>query len=310
MKLFISWSKEPSKQTAEALRIFIEDLFHDKVETWLSFESIPYGSMFSVEIANALHNSDKGIACLTLNNYSSPWIMYEMGAIKHGRQDKNDGDENIIFPILFDCISKNKFQNNPLSQFQMVDFNQLSMKKLVKQINGKVLSFKNDEALNRQFDLNWSVLENSINKIFERKSIIEDGVLSCQHLIDAFSENKFPNPDKGDIIKYYGGFETQKLYDILLGNADKRLWFYGRKNRKLFSNDNRFFFKDLSRKIQNGFDFRCLFVDPTAITIVEKAQRINNFQESLTICIKNAIEMLTKNGVRPKDVCRSCCRIM
>lgn len=81
----------------------------------------------------------------------------------------------------------------------------------------------------------------------------------------------------------------------MLSNADKRLWIYGRKNRKLFSNDNRPFFSDLKRRLQNGFDFKCLFLSPNLEpNLLEKSQKFPNFIGMQKNCIEIAKESSKK----------------
>ncbi len=304
MQIFISWSKEKSRKIAEAMNTFLEGLFHDKITIWLSSEKIPYGAMPTYTINEALGQCDKIVACFTEDNFNASWIMYEIGVVT-GRNHKDMlANKEIVFPVFFENVNKEKIKNTPIGQFQILDFGEISINKLVYQINESVKSFSNDFTLQKQFQLNWREFKESVESILNNYSIHSDNSLCCDFLIQVFNENKFPIPDKGDIIRYQSGFETQKFYDILLSNADKRLWIYGRKNRKLFANDHRFFFEDLKRKIDNGFDFKCLFVNPEANDIVTKAQKSDNFLDNLRICIQNAKNILHTNGVEPQMVCK------
>lgn len=106
-------------------------------------------------------------------------------------------------------------------------------------------------------------------------------------------------------IKIKDKFETQNFYNVLLSNADKRLWIYGRKNRKLFSNDNRPFFSDLKRRLQNGFDFKCLFLSPNLEpNLLEKSQKFPNFIGMQKNCIEIAKGVLKENGISFEEVCK------
>jgi hypothetical protein len=63
MKIFISWSKEPSKQIAEALAEWLPDVIQS-LKPWVSRE-IPAGSRWNTEIANELSSTKFGIICVT-----------------------------------------------------------------------------------------------------------------------------------------------------------------------------------------------------------------------------------------------------
>lgn len=94
------------------------------------------------------------------------------------------------------------------------------------------------------------------------------------------------------------------MYEILLNNTDKRLWIFGRKNRKLFSTENRDFFEDLERRQKNGFDFKCLFLNPSDVNLHKFAQRGGNFTEKIKYCVDEAKNTLESNNVNFDSVCR------
>lgn len=304
MTIFLSWSKTKSKELANAMKIFLEGMFRDQIKIWMSSESISFGAMSMLDINEALKNSDKCIAFITEENINAPWIMYETGAVasKNYLKDKNENVDAVI-PIVFDDILDTAFSGHPLNQFQRMHFNKLSVHKLIRQLNDKIKAFPNESILNTQFNLNWNVLNKSVHTTMQKFSLKNKGCVNCEFLIEAFEKENFPKPDCGSIIRYDSGFETQKLYDILLKNADKRLYFFGRKNRKLFSAENRCFFDDLNRRKKNGFDFKCLFIDPNCSN-VDKAQKGQNFHNKLIACLREAEETLLQHNINPKEICR------
>lgn len=305
MKIFLSWSKSKSKEISLAVKSFLEGMFRNSVTIWMSSESITYGSMFLNEIGNALKESDKCFAIITSENYTAPWIMYEAGAIAIRNYHKsNSNAKNAVIPILFDEIEDNKFRGNPLDQFQRLIFNRNNLNKLVKEINDNTNAFPNSDTLETQFNLNWNLLSESVNNILKSHTINSNSPVTCDFLLNALEKVNFPTPDCGPVIRYESGFETQKLYEVLLENADKRLWLFGRKNRKLFSTENREFFKNLNRKRNNGFDFRCLFISPVNNPSIERAQGGGNFKSKLEVCINEAKNQLSYSGINFNDVCR------
>lgn len=306
MKIFLSWSKEKSKKLAEATKNFLQGMFRDSVSFWISSDSISYGSRHLIDINQALKECDKCIAFLTKDNYNSPWIMYETGAIA-GKNDFNATyEKNTIVPIVFDeGLKEHKsLKELPLNQFQMLFYDKESFRKLIIQINEEVKEFSNIELLNNQFDLNWGYFNNQVSEILEYHAVHSEVSVTCDFLVDAFENYNFPIPSMGPIIRYDSGFETQQLYNILLNVVDKRFWIFGRKNKKLFSNENRNFFQNINRRSKNGFDFRCLFINPHKKTLLKKAQKGNDFEKRLNGCIYEARNMLNENNVTFDSVCR------
>mgnify|MGYP003320746994 CR=1 FL=1 len=97
MNIFFSWSKKKSRDLAIVTKNFIEGLFRSDIKIWISSEDIDYGAMAMVDINKALKDSDMCIAFIVEENLSSPWIMFETGAIA-GRMhlEKNHTIENTV----------------------------------------------------------------------------------------------------------------------------------------------------------------------------------------------------------------------
>ena len=304
MNIFFSWSKKKSRDLAIATKTFIEGMFRNDIKIWISSENIDYGSMAMVDINKALKNSEMCIAFIVEENLSSPWIMYETGAIAGRKYFENEHEiAKAVVPIVFEKIADTKFQSHPLNQFQRLSFNKENFKKLIKQLNNSVKAFNNEDILNTQFNLNWSIFNKSVKAILSSNTTLVKTSVTCEYLMEEFEKFKFPSPIFGPIIKYESGFETQNLYEVLLKNASKRLWFFGRKNRKLFSTENRVFFQELKSAQKRGLDFRCLFLNPNC-EYVEKAQRGVDFKNKLLMCINEAKDVLNSNDVDDKNVCK------
>ena len=80
MRVFISWSREPSRTIAGALATWLGGLVQ-AVEPWMSDEEIASGKRWRDEIGSALSKIDFGIICLTRSNQHNPWLMFEAGAL-------------------------------------------------------------------------------------------------------------------------------------------------------------------------------------------------------------------------------------
>jgi hypothetical protein len=80
MKLFISWSGQLSHQIAKELKEWFP-LVINQLEPFVSSESIKKGDRWMIDIYSELEHSNFGVICLTKENLTEPWIMFEAGAL-------------------------------------------------------------------------------------------------------------------------------------------------------------------------------------------------------------------------------------
>ena len=80
MRVFISWSGSRSNSLATFLEQWIPRVIQ-VVEPWVSSASIDPGTRWSDEVSRALEDLQFGILCLTPENLTSPWILFEAGAL-------------------------------------------------------------------------------------------------------------------------------------------------------------------------------------------------------------------------------------
>jgi hypothetical protein len=81
--IFISWSGERSKVVAMFLREWLP-LVIQSLRPWVSLRDLERGSIWFTEIADKLKNTNLGVVCLTRENKSNPWILFEAGALAKG----------------------------------------------------------------------------------------------------------------------------------------------------------------------------------------------------------------------------------
>jgi len=130
-KIFISWSGEISKHIALELKKTLEEsaLGKSGLECFVSDADISSGTDWWSKVQLELKNCKMGVACITPDNFSAPWIYYEAGAIV------SRGVE--LIPLLFDCSFK-KLAATPLRGNQAVMFNEKTkFLKMMKDINDK-----------------------------------------------------------------------------------------------------------------------------------------------------------------------------
>lgn len=156
MKIFISWSGQRSRLFAKALREWLPLVIH-YAEPWLSDTDISAGDRWSSEVAHQLEQSNFGVLCLTRDNASSPWILFEAGALGKFM------DTSAVCPYLLDL----EFSDlaGPLSQYQAKKSDKSSSFALVESINKRSANALSSDILNELFEALWPRLEERISEI-------------------------------------------------------------------------------------------------------------------------------------------------
>ena len=126
MKVFISWSGEPSRLVAEALRGWLPQVIQ-AVQPWMSAADVDKGARWAAEIAGQLEGTKVGILCLTPANLTAPWLLFEAGALSKTLAN------TYVCPYLLG-LEVTDIQG-PLAQFQATRANRDDTLRLVKTIN-------------------------------------------------------------------------------------------------------------------------------------------------------------------------------
>jgi len=163
MKLFISWSGQLSHQIAKELKEWFP-LVINQLEPFVSSENIKKGDRWMIDIYSELEHSNFGVICLTKENLTEPWIMFEAGALS-----KNISKSRVS-SVLFDNLKQSDVKS-PLSLFQNTEFDKEEFRKLISSINNALGDKKiSDAILNRSFDKWFPELEEKIRKIQDEYS--------------------------------------------------------------------------------------------------------------------------------------------
>ena len=158
MKLFISWSGQLSHQIAKELKDWFP-LVINQLEPFVSSENIKKGDRWMIDIYSELEHSNFGVICLTKENLTEPWIMFEAGALS-----KNISQSRVS-SVLFDNLKQDDIIS-PLSLFQNTEFDKEEFRKLVYSINNALGDKKiSDTILYRSFEKWFPELEEKIKKI-------------------------------------------------------------------------------------------------------------------------------------------------
>lgn len=161
MKVFISWSGEESRAYANLLCDWLTDVLQ-KVPCWVSTSGITSGENWIISLNRELTDCTFGIACITEENISSPWIHYEAGAIAQ----KVTG--NCFCPLLFNL--KPSQIHPPLSLFQARGIDEESMKKLAHDLNRLSDEPMLANKLEAQFRRCWGEFSKQMSDIVQKRT--------------------------------------------------------------------------------------------------------------------------------------------
>jgi hypothetical protein len=118
--VFISWSGQQSKEIAEELRNWIPSVLQF-AKPYYTPSDVEKGAKWGSEISQKLAESNIGIVCLTKENFTKPWILFEAGALS------KDLEQSKVCSILFGM--ENTDLTGPLTTFQTTNFNKTDFKK-------------------------------------------------------------------------------------------------------------------------------------------------------------------------------------
>lgn len=158
MKVFISWSGKRSKALANALKEWMPYIVQHS-EPWVSDKDISAGERWAQKIAGELESSNFGILCITPENISSEWILFEAGALSKAMQDAK------VIPLLFGLELSEL--SGPLSQFQALKVDEQGMLETLKAINDASDNKTNENTIDQLVPALWSQLQEKLDAIPE-----------------------------------------------------------------------------------------------------------------------------------------------
>lgn len=157
MNVFLSWSGERSKAVAELLDEWLQCVIQ-AVEPWMSSKDIDRGSLWFSEINDQLQNTSIGIICLTNENKTKPWILFEAGALAKGLST------NRVCTFLIDLEPTDI--GTPLSQFNHTLPDQSGLWELVRTLNTSLKeSSLKEKILEQVFEVYWPKFESAFKEI-------------------------------------------------------------------------------------------------------------------------------------------------
>ncbi|MDI9332824.1 MAG: hypothetical protein QM533_00445 [Cytophagales bacterium] len=151
MKVFLSWSGQRSKEVAN----FLSDWLCCVIQAsrpWISTRDLDRGSLWFGEINDQLKDTTVGIICLTQENKTRPWILFEAGALAKGLSTSR------VCTLLVDLEPKDI--EDPLAQFNHTFPTRESVLGLVKTLNDTLANNGLDnKTLEQVFTTYWPQFE-------------------------------------------------------------------------------------------------------------------------------------------------------
>lgn len=173
MKVLLSYSGSQSMGVAEALRDLLW-LVLPSVEAWMASTDIPPGERWRNVLADTLRDTRFAVICLTRENRSSDWLLFEAGAIATGI------DTRRVYPLVIDFALEDI--SGPLNQFQAVKCDKAGITRILKDLNkelghDQMTDFDLDtmigrywDGFNRRIEGDWI----SWDKYWEKQSLVVD----------------------------------------------------------------------------------------------------------------------------------------
>ena len=293
--IFLSWSKTLSNKLAISFKKFCINVFQNDKVIWIS-NDISQGKEYFQEIKQAMFDSDISVIFLTRDNIANPWLHYELGFFQAAQK--------LIIPIFFDSLDLyNEVKMTPFEHLQVKLYNKENMFEVFvsikNQLDNELIELKTiEENFNNNFDDFNSEILNILNtnEYYDIDSINDIKFMLTKKLRLLNQDNR--------VLFFEHGFETHDFYSFVLNSVKKRLYIFGRKNKKLFDRSNLESFKKISEKLQtNDFDLKILGISPDADeTIINAAQKKRNFKMALLNSINDAIDVLDECSIDYKKV--------
>ncbi len=156
MKVFIGWSGDRSEKLAHAVRDWIPLVLH-YVEPWVSEVDIAAGERWPQALAKELEASNFGIICVTRENVTSPWILFEAGSLAKSLESSR------VIPLLLDLEYSEI--SGPLAHFQAKKVDETGVAEVIQSINQAGEQQVPEARAQQLFEALWPQLEKQLASI-------------------------------------------------------------------------------------------------------------------------------------------------
>jgi len=195
VKIFLSWSGPASKAVANVLREWLPSVLQS-LEPWMSAEDIRKGDLWDKEIASNLLEVKIGVICLTAENLSAPWILFESGVLSRSVERTH------VCTFLFGIKPSDIPRDSPLLRFQATILEKSDVQRLLGTINSAQGEHKiSEDLLERSFEKWWPELEDRLLHLPTQETPLErqrsDREL-LEEVLEIVRDIKFQQSDTDD----------------------------------------------------------------------------------------------------------------
>ncbi len=215
MKVFVSWSGDPSREVAEALRDWLPNVIQ-AIDVFVSSRDIQKGAAWFHELGKVLDSCDFGILCLTRENMTAPWILYEAGALAMRFEAAR------VVPLLIGL--ENKDLGHPLSNLNAAGTGKDEIGKVVSAINIALgAQALGQKQLDAAFDTWWPSLERKL-----KSAVAKTMQAASRFRYDVFLSA--PMAAYADDAAYKAGrVGIKKIFDTLITACALRVYWAAEK---------------------------------------------------------------------------------
>ncbi len=154
LSVFLIWSGKRSHEAAKILYEWLPKVI--PCRPWICDNDIVDLTWLNQIVDNA-RSANAGIACITRENYSNPWILFEAGLII-------GSNGNGFYPLLLDMKPKElDGLNYPLYLYESYTFSKARVWEIVKALNKKINPPK--KQLQQEFEHSWVKLKSKLSPI-------------------------------------------------------------------------------------------------------------------------------------------------
>ncbi|MGI9482086.1 MAG: toll/interleukin-1 receptor domain-containing protein [Hyphomicrobiales bacterium] len=156
MKVFISWSGTRSNALACALKEWLPPVLN-YIKPWFSESDIAAGERWAQKVGSELQDSKFGIICVTHENISSDWLLFEAGALSKSMV------EGKVIPLLYGLEMSDL--GGPMSQFQAKKFEENGFMEIAQAINENSEEQYEKGSVEKPAQAIWPKLEISMQDV-------------------------------------------------------------------------------------------------------------------------------------------------
>lgn len=234
VNVFIIWSGPLSHKIAKALHQWLPVVLQS-TQVFISSDDLKKGGRWNTELCIELSKESFGILCLTPDNLTAPWILFEAGALS-----KSVGDAYVA-PFLVGVRPSEL--PGPLTQFNAVNAEKDDFKRLLRDINSRDTSPIPGERIEKSIDGLWPQIEGDLKielppkkanvDVDSSKKSIEwaalDKILQEILVLNRNQMNFLTDPSVllprdyiGDVIsRHYMPDRDHKVWEDLFGGSDE-----------------------------------------------------------------------------------------